>query len=92
MLDSTQRQFIQIAFHIYQRIAQIQELSSIYTTVLALVVSRNSTNHGILYEGGVHQVNDRLRIAADINIAIAAGATLNGEKSIKYIRILAMLI
>ena len=92
VLDPTQRHFVQIAFHIYQRIAQIQELSSIYTTVLALVVSRNSTNHGILYEGGVHQVNDRLRIAADINIAIAAGATLNGEKSIKYIRILAMLI
>ena len=92
MFDSTQRTLVDIAGHIHQGLAQIQELPSIHTTVLPSEIPGNCSNHGILHETGIQQVNDRLRITANINITIAAGASLNGIKSIEYIRVLAMFV
>ena len=92
MLDFAQCVIVNIAGHIHQRITQIQELICIYAAVLPSEVSGNRTNHGILYEAGIQQVNNRLGIAADIHIAIATGATLNGIQGIKHIGELAMVI
>ena len=92
MLDTAQGILVNIAGHIHKGIAQVQELRSIDATVLALVVPGDGTHLGILNEAGVQQVDDRLGIPANIHIAIAAGATLNGIKGIKYIRILAVVI
>ena len=80
------------ALNVYNGFIEICKLLYVHAAVCFLEVSRLCTYHGIFNIRSFQKVDFRLRRFAQIYIAIAAWAALNGEQRIEHIRVLAVII
>ena len=73
----------EVAVHRHQRRRQIQKLVLMYAAVVAPEVSRHRAHHSVFDKRRVHQVYCRLRVAAQVDKTVAAGAALDGEQRVE---------
>ena len=92
MLNRSERVIINAARGMYYRLREIKEFLLVDRALAAREITGNRAHHSVLDEAGVEQVNGRLRIAAEINVAVAAGRALNREERVEYVRVHTVIV
>ena len=84
VVDDLQRVLAEVAVHRHQRLRQIQQLFLVHARVLPLEIARHGSDHRVLDERRVHQVDRRLRIPAEIHEAVSIRRALDREELVEH--------
>ena len=83
VLDHAQAVLAEVAVDVDDGICQIEELLLVDRAVAALEVAGRGAHHGVFQEGGLHEIDLGLAVAAEVNETVAAGAALHGEERVE---------
>ena len=73
-------------------VCQVEEFLLVDGPVHPLEVAGRGAHHGVFQEGGLHQVDLGLAVAAEVDEPVAAGAALHRKQAVKHERVESVVI